>query len=99
MKRTLAQREDRASCSAKREKIVKAAGPVLKRYGLSGTTTEAIAKEADVDRATGSLGHGVMGSHWRLLCFLGCAYPRPQWASTPYSAERSSSPVSTVCAP
>jgi DNA-binding transcriptional regulator YbjK len=34
MKRTLAQRKDRASYSAKREKIVKAAGPVLKRYGL-----------------------------------------------------------------
>lgn len=33
MKRTLAQREDRASYSAKREKIVKATGPVLKRYG------------------------------------------------------------------
>jgi hypothetical protein len=32
MKRTLAQRKDRASYSAKREKIVKAAGPVLKRY-------------------------------------------------------------------
>ena len=52
MKRTLAQREDRASYSAKREKIVKAAGPVLKRYGLSGTTIEAIANEADVDRTT-----------------------------------------------
>ena len=43
MKRTLAQREDRASYSAKREKTVKAAGPVLKRYGLSGTTIEALA--------------------------------------------------------
>lgn len=41
MKRTLAQREDRASYSAKREKTVKAAGPALKRYSLSGTTTEA----------------------------------------------------------
>jgi hypothetical protein len=30
MKRTLARREDRASYSAKREKIVKATGPVLK---------------------------------------------------------------------
>jgi AcrR family transcriptional regulator len=56
MKRTLAQREDRASYSAEREKIVKAAGPVLKRYGLSGTTIEAIAQEADVDRATGPAG-------------------------------------------
>src|ERR1700730_7637557 len=52
MKRTVAQRKDRASYSAKREKIVKAAGPVLKKYGLSGTTIEAIAKEAGVDRAT-----------------------------------------------
>jgi len=52
MKRTVAQRKDRASYSAKREKIIKAAGPVLKRYGLSGTTIEAIAKEAGVDRAT-----------------------------------------------
>lgn len=52
MKRTVAQRKDRASYSAKREKIVKAAGPVLKRYGLGGTTIEAIAKEAGVDRAT-----------------------------------------------
>src|SRR5258708_7815320 len=52
MKRTVAQRKDRASYSAKREKIIKAAGPVLKRYGLSGTTIEAIAKEAGVNRAT-----------------------------------------------
>ena len=52
MKRTLAQREDRGSYSAKREKLVKVVGPVLKRYGLSGTTIEAIANEADVDRAT-----------------------------------------------
>jgi AcrR family transcriptional regulator len=52
MKRSVAQRKDRASYGAKREKIVKAAGPVLKKYGLSGTTIEAIAKEAGVDRAT-----------------------------------------------
>jgi len=52
MKRTVAQRKDRASYSAKREKIIKAAGPVLKRYGLSGTTIEAIAQEAGVDRVT-----------------------------------------------
>jgi TetR/AcrR family transcriptional regulator, cholesterol catabolism regulator len=51
-KRTVAQQKDRASYSAKRDKIVKAAGPVLKKYGLGGTTVEAIAKEAGVDRAT-----------------------------------------------
>jgi AcrR family transcriptional regulator len=52
MKRNVAQGKDRASYSAKREKIVKASGPVLKQYGLAGTTIEAIAKEAGVDRAT-----------------------------------------------
>src|SRR6478736_355350 len=36
MKRTLARREDRASSSAKREKIIKATGPVLTRYGFRG---------------------------------------------------------------
>jgi hypothetical protein len=36
MKRMLTQREDRASYSAKREKIVKAAGPALKRYTVPG---------------------------------------------------------------
>src|ERR1700750_1246513 len=44
MKRTVAQRKDRASYSAKREKIIEAAGPVLKRYGLGGTTIEALAQ-------------------------------------------------------
>jgi AcrR family transcriptional regulator len=52
MKRRAAQGKDRASYSAKREKIVKASGPVLKQYGLNGTTIEAIAREAGVDRAT-----------------------------------------------
>jgi AcrR family transcriptional regulator len=51
-KRNVAQRKERASYSAKRDKIVKAAGPVLMKYGLGGTTIEAIAKEAGVDRAT-----------------------------------------------
>src|ERR1700747_3327201 len=50
--RNVAQGKDRASYSAKREKIVKASGPVLKQHGLAGTTIEAIAKEAGVDRAT-----------------------------------------------
>jgi hypothetical protein len=35
VKRTLARRQDRASCSAKREKIVKATGPVLKRWAVA----------------------------------------------------------------
>ena len=35
MKRTLARRQDRASYSAKREKIVKATGPVLKRWAVA----------------------------------------------------------------
>ena len=34
-KRTLARREDRVSYSAKREKIVKATGPVLKRWAVA----------------------------------------------------------------
>ena len=52
VKRSAAQRKDRSAYGAKRDKIVRAAGPVLKQYGLSGTTIEAIAKEAGVDRAT-----------------------------------------------
>ena len=52
MKRDAAQQRDRAQYGAKREKILKAAGPVLQRHGLAGTTIEAIAKEAGVDRAT-----------------------------------------------
>src|SRR5260370_18264223 len=52
VKRDVAQRKERASYGARREEIVKAAGPVLKQYGLSGTTIEAIAKEAGGDRAT-----------------------------------------------
>ena len=52
VKREVAQRKERASYAAKREKIVKAAGSVLKQYGLGGTTIEAIAKEAGLGRAT-----------------------------------------------
>ena len=52
VKRDVAQRKERASYGARREEIVKAAGLVLKQHGLSGTTIEAIAKEAGVDRAT-----------------------------------------------
>ena len=52
VKRDVAQRKERASYGAKRAKIVKAAGSVLKQYGLGGTTVEAIAKEAGLGRAT-----------------------------------------------
>jgi AcrR family transcriptional regulator len=52
MKRNAAQKRDRMPYGAKRETIIKAAGPVLKKYGLGGTTIEAIAKEAGVNRAT-----------------------------------------------
>jgi TetR/AcrR family transcriptional regulator, cholesterol catabolism regulator len=52
MKRTAAQKRDRARYGAKREKILTAAGIVLQRNGLAGTSIEAIAKEAGVDRAT-----------------------------------------------
>jgi TetR/AcrR family transcriptional regulator, cholesterol catabolism regulator len=52
MKRNAAQKRSRAQYGAKREKILKAAGPVLERNGVAGTTIEAIAKEAGVDRAT-----------------------------------------------
>ena len=52
MKRTAARERDRAQYGAKREKILSAAGIVLQRNGLAGTSIEAIAKEAGVDRAT-----------------------------------------------
>ena len=52
MKREAAQQRDRAQYGAKRDMILKAAGPVLERNGFAGTTVDAIAKEAGVDRAT-----------------------------------------------
>jgi TetR/AcrR family transcriptional regulator, cholesterol catabolism regulator len=52
MKRTAAVKRDRARYGAKREKILVAAGVVLQHNGLAGTSIEAIAKEAGVDRAT-----------------------------------------------
>jgi TetR/AcrR family transcriptional regulator, cholesterol catabolism regulator len=52
MKRTAAQDKDRAQYGAKREAILRAAGPVLQREGINGVTMGAIAKEAGVDRAT-----------------------------------------------
>jgi AcrR family transcriptional regulator len=52
MKRTAAQDKDRAQYGAKRELILRAAGPVLQREGINGATMGAIAKEAGVDRAT-----------------------------------------------
>jgi AcrR family transcriptional regulator len=51
-KRSAAQSKDRAQYGAKRESILRAAGPVLQQLGLAGTTIEAIAKQAGVDRAT-----------------------------------------------
>jgi AcrR family transcriptional regulator len=52
MKRKAAQQRDRAQYGAKRDMILKAAGVVLERSGFAGTTIDAIAKEAGVDRAT-----------------------------------------------
>jgi AcrR family transcriptional regulator len=52
MKRDAAQQRDRPRYGAKRDKILKAAGLVLERSGFAGTTIEAIAREAGVDRAT-----------------------------------------------
>jgi len=52
MKRNAAQQRSRAQYGAQRVKILEAAGPVLARHGVAGTTIEAIAKEAGVDRAT-----------------------------------------------
>ena len=52
MKRKAAQQRDRAQYGAKRDMILKAAGPVLERNGFAGTTIEAIAREAGLDRAT-----------------------------------------------
>jgi AcrR family transcriptional regulator len=52
MKRDAAQQRDRPRYGAKRDKILKAAGLVLERNGFAGTTIEAIAREAGVDRAT-----------------------------------------------
>ncbi|MER6176145.1 TetR/AcrR family transcriptional regulator [Streptosporangium sp. NPDC001681] len=52
MKREAALQRDRTRYGAKRDQILKAAGPVLARNGLSGTTVEAVAKEAGLDRAT-----------------------------------------------
>ncbi|MGW6144846.1 TetR/AcrR family transcriptional regulator [Streptomyces sp. NPDC055140] len=52
MKRDAAKERDRARYGAKRDKILKAAGQVLERKGFAGTTIEAVAREAGVDRAT-----------------------------------------------
>ncbi|MGC0367555.1 AcrR family transcriptional regulator [Rhodococcus sp. 27YEA15] len=51
-KREEAQRKDHAKYGAKRKAILDAAGPVLQRHGLAGTTINLIAQEAGVDRAT-----------------------------------------------
>jgi TetR/AcrR family transcriptional regulator, cholesterol catabolism regulator len=52
MKRSAAQDKDRAKYGAKRDSILRAAGPVLQREGINGATMAVIAKEAGVDRAT-----------------------------------------------
>jgi AcrR family transcriptional regulator len=51
-RRSVAEKKDRARYGEKRDKIISAAGPVLEKFGLQGTTIGAIAKAADVDRAT-----------------------------------------------
>jgi AcrR family transcriptional regulator len=51
-KRGIALRKDRAKYGARRDRIVQAAGPLLLKHGLKGTTIGAIAKEAGVDRGT-----------------------------------------------
>jgi AcrR family transcriptional regulator len=51
-KRYAAKRKDGAEYGVKRDTILRAAGTVLRRNALSGTTIDAVAKEAGVDRAT-----------------------------------------------
>jgi TetR/AcrR family transcriptional regulator, cholesterol catabolism regulator len=51
-RRSVAEKKDRARYGEKRDKIISAAGPVLEKFGLQGTTVGAIAKAAGVDRAT-----------------------------------------------
>ena len=52
MRRSVAEKKDRARYGEKRDRIVAAAGPVLEKFGLQGATVGAIAKAAGVDRAT-----------------------------------------------
>jgi AcrR family transcriptional regulator len=52
MRRSVAEKKDRARYGEKRDRIIAAAGPVLEKYGLQGTTVGAIAKAAGLDRAT-----------------------------------------------
>jgi AcrR family transcriptional regulator len=51
-KRDIATRKDRAKYGAKRDRIIAAAGPLLLKQGVKGTTIGNIAKEAGVDRGT-----------------------------------------------
>jgi AcrR family transcriptional regulator len=51
-RRSVAEKKDRVRYGEKRDKIISAAGPVLEKFGLQGTTVGAIAKAAGVDRAT-----------------------------------------------
>lgn len=52
MKRDAAKKQERPRYGAKRDAILKAAGSVLDRKGFAGTTIEAIAQQAGLDRAT-----------------------------------------------
>jgi AcrR family transcriptional regulator len=51
-RRSVAEKKDRARYGEKRDRIIAAAGPVLEKFGLQGTTVGAIAKASGLDRAT-----------------------------------------------
>jgi AcrR family transcriptional regulator len=51
-KRDIAIRKDRAKYGARRDRIIAAAGPLLLKQGVKGTTIGAIAEAAGVDRGT-----------------------------------------------
>jgi TetR/AcrR family transcriptional regulator, cholesterol catabolism regulator len=74
MKREAAQQRDRKQYSAKRDKILKAAGSVLERNGFEGTTIDAIAKETGVDRATVYYYFADKGAIFREAIHDGLAY-------------------------
>src|SRR6266700_3875406 len=74
MKRKAAQQRDRAQYGAKRDMILKAAGPVLERNGFAGTTIEAIAREAGLDRATVYYYFADKGAIFREAIHDGLAY-------------------------
>ena len=51
-RRSTAEKKARARYGEKRDRIIAAAGPVLKQVGLQGATVRAIAKAAGLDRAS-----------------------------------------------